>query len=330
MQFTIIQKDPFNVLTSTKSIIENPKYVTLNENNLNNITDIILDKLEKGLDGAPTHFGETGNLENDIQLIFIEDVVNFCFWAEKDKPKWSVEYPKGTITTGGWYSLTKCFQRALSEKIPILDPKFLINLTLDDVKSIFKGVNDVEIPLLKERLINLQEAGKVLEEKYSGKFINALEEANFDAINIVNLILKDFPSFRDIARIDGQEIAFLKRAQICAQDFSYLNLQSKFNKTIKNVDILTAFADYKIPQMLRKYEVISYTKDLAEKIDNYILIEQGSREEVEIRSATVWCIELIRQKLKKYTASDIDNALWLLSQDQKDIKPYHRTYTIYY
>lgn len=329
MKLEILQEDPLKVLSSTKPIVENLEYITINENNLGIISDIILKKLNKGLDSGDMHFGETGNFEDDIQLIFLEDVVNFCFWEEKNKPKWKVEYPKENVTTGGWYSLTKCFQRAIFEKIPLLDAEYLINLDLKKAEEIFRGVNGIQIPLLEKRLENLKEAGKVLLGKYKGKFINALEEANFDAIKLVKLLRHDFPSFNDLTNWKGQEIYFLKRAQICAQDFSYFEKQYKKLK-IKSVELLTAFADYKIPQMLRKYSVISYKKELGEKIDNYVLIPAGSQEEIEIRSVTIWCIELIRQRLKKFTASEIDNALWLISQDQANVKPYHRTYTIYY
>ena len=41
-------------------------------------------------------------------------------------------------------------------------------------------------------------------------------------------------------------------------------------------------------------------------------------------------IEFLKQKLKKFTSGDIDNALWLISQNKSGVKPYHRTYSIYY
>lgn len=329
MKFIIEQDDPLQVLSSTKSIVENLKYIEIHEANFNLITTSIEKKLSIGLDTIEMHFGKLNSLENSVQLIFLEDTVNFCFWAEKNKPKWQVEWPKGKVSSGGWYSLGLCFQRALDEGIPILDSTYLISLTLDQAKSIFKGVDNITIPLLEKRLDVLKEAGKVLEKKYSGKFINALKKANFDAIKIVKLLYEDFPSFRDSITLDGKRIYFLKRAQICAQDFSYLEKQYEKIR-IKNINLLTGFADYKIPQMLRKFGVISYNRDLAKKIDNYVLIPAESKEEIEIRATTIWCIELIKQKLGKYTAAEIDNALWLISQDQKNALPYHRTYTIYY
>lgn len=156
-----------------------------------------------------------------------------------------------------------------------------------------------------------------------------MEEAHFDAVETAQLLVREFSSFRDVAQLDGNDVFFLKRAQICPNDLSYLG-RAGIGRRITNLANLTAFADYKIPQMLRKAGVITYSQDLAERIDNYILIPAGSREEIEIRAAGIWGVELIRQKLQSYTSGEIDNALWLISQDQAGAKPYHRTETIYY
>ncbi|MDP2585582.1 MAG: queuosine salvage family protein [Candidatus Levybacteria bacterium] len=325
MNFKITSDDPFRVLASTLPIVESLKYVKIHKENLDRIAEIISDKLKSGIAAEEMHFEDAGNLRDNIQLIFLEDVVNFCFWAEKGKPKWEVEWPKGSKTVDGWFALTECFVRTLVQNKPILKTTYLENISLKDVRSIFMGSNGAEVPLLEERMKNLQEAGKVLKVKYDGEFINVLEKAEYDAIKLVQLILTDFPSFRDIAKLDGKEIYFLKRAQICALDLSYIK-----NLKIKNISALSAFADYKIPQILRKFGIISYKQELANKIDSYAIIPSGSMEEIEIRAATIWCIELIKQKLGKYTSADIDNALWLLSQDKSGVKPYHRTYSIYY
>lgn len=329
MKFVIEQEDPFKVLSSTKSIVENLQHIKIHDTNLDTISNAIEEQLSKGLDPIEKHFGSVDSLTDSVQLIFLEDTVNFCFWMELGKQKWQVEWPKGTISSGGWYSLGRCFQRAIANGFPILDASYLMNLTIEQAQSFFEGVKGTKIPLLEKRLENLQEAGRVLNKKYSGEFINALRKTNFDTVKIVKLLINDFPSFRDISVWNKNKTYFLKRAQICVQDFSYLSKKYK-EIGIKNIHILSGFADYKIPQMLRRYGVISYSKKLEEKVDNYVLIPMGSREEIEIRSTAVWCIELIRQRLKKYIAADIDNALWLISQDQSNVKPYHRTYTIFY
>ena len=61
------------------------------------------------------------------------------------------------------------------------------------------------------------------------------------------------------------------------------------------MDKITAFADYKIPFILRRLWVLEYSQSLAYKIDNQIEIEKWSDEEIEIRSNTIWAIELMKQ-----------------------------------
>jgi hypothetical protein len=325
-------KDPLNVLSSTKKVVESGELVKINQDKIPNLAKKIKDKIEAGLEGSSEHFGTPDNgFNSNAQLIFIEDSVNFCFWAEKGLEKFTVEWPKGNIVKGGWYGLKACFTRALAENTPVLDAEYLSKISLKDIKHLFRSANNSEIPLIKERHKILQETGRILIQKYNGKFITLVEESKKDAPTLAKKIYENFPSFRDIQKLDGEEVYFLKRAQITASDISMLFSQSG-KAGLKNTDKLTAFADYKLPQMLRAFGVVTYATILAKKIDNYVLIPKGSRDEIEIRAATVWGIELIRQELKgKYPAAKIDFALWLLSQYQpKSIKPYHRTYTIFY
>ncbi|TMC84749.1 MAG: hypothetical protein E6J10_09115, partial [Chloroflexi bacterium] len=94
------------------------------------------------------------------------------------------------------------------------------------------------------------------------------------------------------------------------------------------------FADYKLPQVLRHFGVLEYHPTLAERIDNQQLLEAGSEEEVEIRAATIWACELLRREMIRQdhpvTAAEIDLRLWLLGQNSSEMRPYHRTRTIYY
>lgn len=56
---------------------------------------------------------------------------------------------------------------------------------------------------------------------------------------------------------------------------------------------------------------------------------------MEIRAATIWSAEYLKEQLQKklafVTSAHIDGLLWLKSQDKsKDEKPYHRTLTTAY
>ena len=67
-----------------------------------------------------------------------------------------------------------------------------------------------------------------------------------------------------------------------------------------------------MPQIIRNEGILVYSNQLAEKIDNMVLIPSMSAEEVEIRASAIWGVELIRQELGKYNAGEIDNAIWLI------------------
>lgn len=88
------------------------------------------------------------------------------FWAKKGRQKWQVEWPRERIVKSGWYALKSCFERALAEDIPVLNANYLLKITMTDVRGLFRSANNTEVPLLKERQKNLQEAGQVLLEKY--------------------------------------------------------------------------------------------------------------------------------------------------------------------
>jgi hypothetical protein len=129
-------------------------------------------------------------------------------------------------------------------------------------------------------------------------------------------------------------VRFFKRAQILIAD-----LAGAFDDTglghFSDLDQLTAFADYKVPQVLRRLELLRYHPVLAERIARRELLPVGSVEEIEIRAATIWGVELLRRALaeqgREMTASEIDWLLWQTGQHlPTDAKPYHRTLTIYY
>lgn len=326
MELEVTKDDPLGILASTLPIVKNADFVFIHEDKLQGISDKIIERYGTGLNDYELGVTNSKNIEQDLQLVFIEDVVNFSFWPTNGQKKWEVEWPVGAPAVGGWYGLVACFKRGLAEGVPILNAKYLSTISDSEAHYFFRGSNDTFIPLLEERVKNLREAGSVLLQKFNGNIRALIELSNYDAIEIVKNITENFPSFRDISNIKGNEIKFLKRAQICPNDFSYL-LKDK----ITNLDKLTAYADYKLPQILRMFGVISYKDSLSKMIDDVIEIPHESREEIEIRAATIWAVELLRQKIGKLTAGEIDNTLWVMSQDiQNEAKPYHRSRTIYY
>ena len=314
-----IRNDALQVLGTTKPYIESPKHVNIDYQALDGLAKLVKDRISAGLPDSDEEFFYLNDYQKDVQVVFLENVVNFCFWAEEGKEKWKVEF-NGKEDDGA-SALRSVFERAMHEEIPILDAEYLSDLTLDMVKEIFRPSNGIEIPLIQKRYENLVEAGKILRERFGGYYSNLVKESHFDAVLITKATIDNFKSFND----SYKDVNFYKRAQLNAFDIAQIPTKNK----IINTELLTAMADYKLPQLLRFIGVLKYSDELSSKVDNWKLIDSGSREEIEIRSATIWAIELVSQKLG-ISAGLADRAIWWLSRELDIKQLYHRTYTIYY
>jgi hypothetical protein len=275
-----------------------------------------------------SHFFDGG--EATVAYFLVLDSLNFCFWPHSGKPKWEIRH--GPEILSGYYALSTSLKRAVESGAPIMDPGFLAELTLDQLIEILNGRG--ELQLLKARLNILNELGAVLLQEFDGKPHVFVEAAEGSALQLARLLAERLNSFRDVAEYGGEKIFFYKRAQILPADL-YGAFNGKKWGTFRDIDDLTAFADYKLPQVLRHLDIFQYSEELGQRIDRMELIEAGSAEEVEIRGNTVWAVERIRMELEKLgnplKASEIDQILWNMGQENAFRKrPYHRTTTIFY
>ena len=269
-----------------------------------------------------------------VNAVLLLDALNFCFWAPPGEPRWQIEYRGETLD--GYWALAAALKRAIEEEdCPLWDADFLQDIDEDDAHCIFhpEGKSRGRIPLFSARLANMREVGRVLCRKFDGWFGAAIEQSGQSAPALARLLAEHFPSFDDTAEYDGREVRLYKRAQICAADL-YGALGGKRWGALRDLDQLTAFADYKVPQLLRAEGILGYAPDLADRVDARQPLEPGSPEEVEIRAATVWGVELLRRALTERgvaaRAFEIDWHLWTLAQERTDMAPYHRTRTCYY
>jgi hypothetical protein len=268
-------------------------------------------------------------LSRDAQLDFLLsfDAINFSYWGE---PKWAVAY-EGVSYDGTW-AVTACFGKAISSGVPLLDSQFRSRISLELFSEIFKGA--FEMPLLRERWRITSDVARQLLATFGGHFSNVIEAANHDAGNLLGLVVKHFPSFDDQSVYAGESVFFYKRAQLLVADVHQLLIQ-RGEPGLANTDVLTAFADYKVPQTLRRLGMLLYDPSLARQVDARAEIAPHTPAENEIRGCTIWAVEIIRQELEKIGRAvptiDIDHYMWLLGQDKRpDDKPYHRTRTTAY
>lgn len=324
--------DALGVLSSTLPVVQHARQVRLD---LDRVEALAARWAAEGwsVPGwySDLHFYD--GTERTLNWMLLTDALNFCFWAEAGQPRWAVEY-RGQVYDG-YMAEAASLMRAIDEGRPLWDAAYLAKLSEAELRTIFRPIPGAsEIPLFAERLANAREVGHVLLEKYNGQCAEMVEAVGGNAVLLTQRIVQDFVSFNDVASYDGAEVRFYKRAQICVSDIHGIFGGQRWGN-LTGLDQLTIFADYKLPQLLRREGVLIYAPDLAERIDRMELLPEGSREEVEIRAATVWAGELLRRALRvrgiQARATEIDYRLWVLSQTKSpDDRPYHRTRTIYY
>lgn len=336
--YSLLDPDALGVLTSTRAVVEQGERVWINKDQVDRLSEQwIQAEQPDGQEGQalsqPPQWYERYHFfdgtERTVNWMLLLDALNFCFWAEKDQPRWSIDY-HGEVLNGYWAEAA-ALTRAVEEGLPLWDADYLSSISSETVAHIFRG--DQTIPLFEQRVANAREVGRVLQERYDGQFSHAIEEAGGSAVKLALLLAQNFSSFNDVASYRRREVRFFKRAQICVADL-YSAFQGKQWGAFPDIGQLTAFADYKIPQILRHYNVLEYHSTLAKRVDNQELLAPGSEEEVEIRAGTIWACELLRRALRQQgrtmSAAEIDQRLWLQSQDLTDMRPYHRTRTMFY
>ena len=308
----------FEVKKTTKKIVKQSKKVRINEDKIKELARIW--KKEKVLPVYfPKRYHFLGNSQETSQYLFFLDSINFSFFAGKGERKWR----KNNLT--GYFALSFALKKEIAK---ILDINFFKNCSFSDLRKVLGN-----IPLLPERLKILRENSKILIENFDGKIENLIKKSNHQAENLILLLVKYFPSFRDMAIFEGKKVYFLKRAQIFCADL-YQALKGKDLGKFKDIERLTAFADYKIPQILHFFGILEYSKELEEKIKNKIEIKPNSKEEIEIRANTIWAVEYFKDVLRElgmdFYSFQIDNILWEKSQKIKINFPHHITRTINY
>ena len=88
---------------------------------------------------------------------------------------------------------------------------------------------------------------------------------------------------------------------------------------------LTVFADYQVPRIMRALGVLTYSPELAKKIENLELLPKDGADERAIRGATVLAGELMATRFG-VDASMVDNYLWT-NRNTVGSVPFHLTLT---
>ena len=101
------------------------------------------------------------------------------------------------------------------------------------------------------------EIGNVLMEKYQGSFINCLKNCNKSAMELLKTVVSDFKCFDDTHDFHGEKVSIHKRAQILVADLWQL-FEGQGLCDFSDIDDITMFADYRVPQSLQYFEALQY------------------------------------------------------------------------
>lgn len=315
------------ILFTTKKVATKAKYVMIDHTSIEKICSTIIPESVQRSSSSLFRFTWTGSILADI--IFIFNCVNFCYWINNEKGKWSIKLDKKDYT--GSSGLFKAIENFFYTQQYISAEDFFNNISISSFMNIL-GKNK-NLSLITQRVENLLEAKYILHQKYNDSVTNLIKSANNSAVNLTNIIYNDFPSFRDKSAYNNYEVFFLKRAQLTSK-MLYDCLKNSGLGHFTDIEKLTLFADYKIPQTLHTLGILKYDKKLQDILKNEIQIPKDSEMEIEIRSACVQAGEIIkinlRKKISGISSAQIDTYLWLMSKKIKPSLPHHKTITTYY
>ncbi|HLO88010.1 MAG TPA: queuosine salvage family protein [Nostocaceae cyanobacterium] len=313
------------IRAACQQVASTAKYVKIDSDRLSSYTSLLpLTEAKSPQYDTVHHF--LGNENQTLAYIITLDTINFgsgYFPYLRKRPNHS-----------GYFTVAVSLKDRF-EKYGAFSAEELTQLTTQDCAEIFN--QDLTIEPVQE-LMNLfasalNDLGKYLLTEFQGDFINLIQAANSSAEKLVEILSK-IPYFRDVQKYNNLEVPFYKRAQITAADLALAFNHQGFGY-FHDLQNLTIFADNLVPHVLRVDGILQYDESLAARIDAEELIVSGSIEEIEIRAAAVYVVELLVAEFQKQghhvTASGLDYLLWNRGQ-QPHYKaiPRHRARTVFY
>jgi Potential Queuosine, Q, salvage protein family len=173
--------------------------------------------------------------------------------------------------------------------------------------------------------VALRELGNRVTVEYFGRFLALVRSAEGSAERLAET-LASWPTWHDVSSHDGEVVPFYKRAQIAAADLHVAGIAPA-----SDLARLTLFADNLVPHVLRLDGVLEFDGRLVGRIDEGLLLEHGSPEEVEIRACALHAVELLVAAHGNTTATAVDNALWNRGAlPRYKARPRHRARTTAY
>ncbi|KAJ6643314.1 Queuosine salvage protein [Pseudolycoriella hygida] len=333
-----------NPRESGEFIVKNAKHLAIDVNGIQNLVKEVVEGIKtKQIDIENFSQHEHHPTVSDAYApnwIFLIDTLNFCFWTPGDATKWKVN------GYTGYFALCASINRAIKEGIDITNPAYYSSITVNELEHILRSDDNVtKCPLIEERVSILGDVGKKLMLKYDGNFKNCVIEAKNSAQALIKLVVNEFPCFKDEATYCNEKVTIYKRVQILVGDI-WSCYRGEGLGQFDDIETVTMFADYRVPQVLVHFGAIKYSNELLDLLKKETILANGSPEEVEIRGASIYVVEQLKEMVLKEIKENcldlstknvnsvlLDHFLWdyrrRFAYELEHI-PFHKTISIYY
>ncbi|KAK4880490.1 hypothetical protein RN001_008636 [Aquatica leii] len=330
---------PLSPKESGKLIAELSKHVQINSEGIKELGNKIVQRANQGKVSVH-NFSQNGIHPkswnpNALDWLFVVDTLNFCFWHVDGEVKWKVD------NQSGYFALCAAINRAVKEGIDILNPNYYSTITKEQLQHVLRSDTKTKLQLLDERVECLHSSGLSLIENFEGSFRNCVEQAENSAVQLLELIVKNFKCFQDEAIYQGHVVSLYKRAQILVGDV-WACFKGKGLGRFDDIDEMTMFPDYRIPQTLLFFNVFEYSDELMNLLRAEMPLKNGSEMEVEIRGCSIHAVTLLTEYVKQRVKPDrkvnailLDHFLWDYRRNHSNQinhknLPFHKTFCIFY
>jgi hypothetical protein len=310
------------VLASLQPVVDGANLVRINHEKITEVANWMAYEEFAKPDGSMLFdFGNDPDVLMDFTLVV--NTMNFAFTDFTSGVKFETDYMGKRWCDSE--AMLACLHRAINAGIPFFSGEYLSNVTRKDLESVFAGT--IEMPMLDERVALFNEVGRVLVEKYQGRYSNFVRScaprlyANGDGL--LERLTTEFPRFRDVSMYHGSEVHIYKLAQLGIWGM-HLALSPRGAWKLEDAENLTAFADYIVPVGLRVMNIFEYAPELEKQINGLVEVKRDSEAEIELRASSIYVIAKLTEEINRRRPG-----MDLLLQPQVDFrfwKTYHATH----
>lgn len=285
------------VLASLQPVVDGAQLVRINHAKITEVANWMAYEEFAKPDGSMLFdFGNDPDVLMDFTLVV--NTMNFAFTDFSTGIKFETDYMGKRWCDSE--AMLACLHRAINAGIPFFSGEYLAKLTRKDLQSVFAGT--IEMPMLDERVVLFNEVGRVLIEKYQGRYSTFVRScaprlyANGDGL--LERLTTEFPRFRDVSMYHGSEVHIYKLAQLGIWGM-HLALSPRGAWKLEDADNLTAFADYIVPVGLRVMNIFEYAPELEKQINSLVEVKRDSDAEIELRASSIYVIAKLTEEINK-------------------------------